>query len=247
MTFVQTLQPDAASGVFSTLLVVDGAPVELAAHLERLRASVRELYARSLPAEAAQAVEQAARGQALARLRLTVEPDGDGPPRLSARAVAIERALVLPGWERALELRTAVVERWRGAHKWADRRLLEQLDAEAAPAGALLVDGTGAALETTRSNLFAVAADGVLRTPPADGSVLPGVNRARVLELARAAGVETREEPISHERLHEARELFTTGSVRGVEHVRALDGVAFDGPGEIAGRLQDELRRRWFG
>ena len=39
-----TRRPDPGAGVFDTLLVQAGEPVALAAHLERLAASVRELY-----------------------------------------------------------------------------------------------------------------------------------------------------------------------------------------------------------
>ena len=86
----------------------------------------------------------------------------------------------------------------------------------------------------------------MLRTPPLAGGVLPGVTRARVVALARAAGIEVREEPLRTERLLVARELFATGSVRGVEPIRSLDGVAVGGPGPVTTRLARELRAQWL-
>jgi len=243
------LQPDPARGVFSTMLVVDGRPVELEPHLAQLRASIRALYAIELPSRAAALVADAAHGVELGRLRLACHVQSDGVPRLEATARAIDGALVLP--DDALDLRSTPVDGWHGAHKWVDRRLLEQLEAVAAPAAALLVERDGRVLETTRANVFALGADGVLRTPPADGSILPGTTRAQAIAIARELGVAVREEPLTREALHAAREVLTTGSIRGVEPVRSLDGVSLgaggnDGRGELAEALADTLRRRWL-
>lgn len=244
----QALAPDPACGVFSTMLVVAGEPVALDAHLARLRASARALYRMELPASAAELVAREARRVELGRVRLAVRTDASGPARLEAVASAIDRALVLP--ERGLDLRSATVEGWHGAHKWVDRRLLDRLDAAAAPDGALLVTPDGRVLETTRANVFALGEDGILRTPPTDGSILPGVVRAAALALAEERGVAVREEPLTRAQLHAAREAFTTGSVRGVEPVRSLDGIpvggrARDGRGELAEAIADALHRRW--
>lgn len=246
-------EPDPAAGVFETLLVARGAPVELDAHLERMGASVGELYGAALPAAARELALERAAGVALGRLRLTLTPGvaGAAAPLLDATVQPVDRTTVLPGWELALDLRTVAAGGWRGAHKWADRRALEALDARAAPEAALLVDGDGSVLETTRANVFAVGEDGVLRTPPLDGRILPGIARARAIELARAAGIELREERLTVRQLHAARELFATGSVRGIEPVRSLDGAAIGEPGTGRGpvttALADELRRAWLG
>ena len=240
-------QPDPAQGIFETLLVVRGAPQELDAHLERLRASLRALYGVALPPAAHELAHERASGLALGRLRLSLTSQGDAMPRVEAVAQPVDRVTVLPGWELALDLRSVAADGWNGGHKWADRRLLERLDADAAPESALLVDRERGVLETTRANVFAVDEDGVLRTPPLEVGVLPGVTRARVVALARAAGVEVREERLSTERLLLARELFATGSVRGVEPIRSLDGVAVGGPGPVTKRLARELRVQWLG
>jgi para-aminobenzoate synthetase/4-amino-4-deoxychorismate lyase len=94
------------------------------------------------------------------------------------------------------------------------------------------VDEDGSVLEASRANVFVVE-NGSVVTPPADGRLLPGVTRARVVELA---GV--REEPIDLDRLHAADEVFLTGSVRGVEPVAGRDGPVTR---LVAGRL----RRHW--
>jgi len=239
------LEPDPSRGVFSTMLVIDGRPVEIDPHLALLRVSVGALYGIELPAAAADLVLEEARDFELARVRLACRAGADGALRLEAAVRAVAREIVLP--DAGLDLRAAPVERWHGAHKWVDRRLLDRLEAAAGPASALLVEPDGCVLETTRANVFALADDGVLRTPPADGSILPGVTRAAAIELARELGAAVREEPLTIAQLRAAREVFATGSIRGVEWVRSLDGapVGEGVRGELAEALGDALRARW--
>ena len=239
-------EPDPARGVFSTMLVVDGRPVELDPHLAQLRASVHALYGIELPAAAAELVLEEAHSFELARVRLACHVAADGAPRLEAVTRAVAREIVLP--DEGLDLRATTVDRWYGAHKWVDRRLLDQLEAAAGPASALLVERDGRVLETTRANVFALGRDGVLRTPPADGSILPGVTRAATIELARELGATVHEQPLTCAQLCAAREVFATGSIRGVESVRSVDGalVGEGARGELADALAEALRGRWL-
>ena len=78
----------------------------------------------------------------------------------------------------------------------------------------VFVDENGDVLEATRANVFVVR-DGVLVTPPADGRLLRGVTRERVLE--RAGAVEDR---VVVDELEAADEVFLTSAVRGVAVVR---------------------------
>jgi para-aminobenzoate synthetase / 4-amino-4-deoxychorismate lyase len=116
------------------------------------------------------------------------------------------------------------------------------------PAGTipLIADEDGAVLEASRANLFAIR-DGALFTPPLDGRILPGITRMRVLEIAAGADIEARETELHRDNLLGADEVFLTGSVRGVERVRALDGVSLPANGEIAANLGTMLRRAWTG
>lgn len=237
--------PEPGSGVFETLLVVGGKPLELERHLARLQASVAVLYGGSLPADVRERLLGAGAGAALARMRVTATPDGEGSVGLEVLAAEIDEAIVFPPWERGVDLVAVRVPGWNGAHKWADRRLVEQAEADTDPARPLLVGEDDALLEGSRGNLFLVR-DGVLLTPPADGRVLPGVTRARVIELAGELGIPVREEPLALERLAEADEALLTGAVRGVEHVRRCEGVREWRAGEVTGRLASQLRQSWF-
>ncbi len=239
-------RPDPARGVFSTALVVEGEIVALDDHLRRLDASARSLYDTPPPEGIAHAARQAAAGQALARLRITLMPEPGGMAT-DIKLASIPREIVLPGWDRAMRLRTVEVAGWTGAHKLADRRLLDDLDARCAPESALLVDADGNVLETARANIFVVDAEGVLCTPPADGRVLPGIARHTTLALARDEGVTVRERAVSLNELAASQELFTTGSVRGVEPVCAVDETTFHAPGPVTLALAALLGARWFG
>jgi para-aminobenzoate synthetase / 4-amino-4-deoxychorismate lyase len=217
--------PDRHHGVFETLLVLDGRLVELDAHMARLRASLETLFGAPVPDGAEDAAADAARGVPLGRLRLTVSPNGGGLTS-DVRIAHVDPAVVFP--QAGVRLAPLLVPGGLGAHKWADRRLLEAAETDGSVA--LLVDADGAVLEASRANMFIVE-DGGLVTPPADGRILPGVTRARVIELLGA-----REEPVSKDRLAAAEEVFLSGSVRGIEPVK---------PGPLTRVAATDLRRHW--
>jgi hypothetical protein len=224
-------------GVFETLLVVDGEPVEMDRHLDRLAHSLNVVYSQKLPTRIAGELRQAAEGISLGRLRLTVAPGKDGP-RHHLLAGGVVPGAVFP--ERGAQLRTHQVKGGHGAHKWVDRRGMEHPDAGP---GHLIRDGDEL-LEAGWANLFAVREE-TLWTPPADGRILAGTARAALLEIAREEGIGTREQTIHAADLYTAEETFLTNSVRGVEPAIALDGAELPGCGPLSRRLADALRRRW--
>ncbi|MGH3099408.1 MAG: aminotransferase class IV, partial [Thermoleophilia bacterium] len=82
--------------------------------------------------------------------------------------------------------------------------------------------------------------DGTIFTPPADGRILPGVTRRRVMELMPVS-----EEAVSLDRLVAADEVFLSGSVRGIEPVRDCQGVGAWPDGRVTMLVAGELRRLW--
>ncbi len=238
--------PDPRAGVFETILIFEDRPIELDAHLERLAASVRALYDQEPPADARDQVLASARGGWLGRLRLTVEPARDGGLRSSIVVAGFDPNNVFPTGPFATALRSYPIGRGWGDHKYADRDLLARAEASAGPgATPLLVLADGEVLEGARANVFTVHG-GVLVTPPLEGAILPGVARAGVVAEAAEIGIPVREERLTLAAVRDADEVFLTGSLRGVEPIRELDGepLAVDGP--LTAALAAALRQRWF-
>jgi para-aminobenzoate synthetase / 4-amino-4-deoxychorismate lyase len=205
-------RPDAAMGVFSTMLVRDGEPVDLAAHLDRLRASAREIYGRDLPADLEGALHDAAATHETARLRVRAGTGNEGITVEPLRAGGDSMPVVLV---------PAVLPGGLGAHKWVDRRLLDGL-ARRLGGVPLLVDLDGQVLEAAHANVWIVEGRDLI-TPPLDGRLLPGTVRARLLEDP-PAGLEPCEEPITLERLAAADEVLLTSAIRGL-HAATLAGA----------------------
>ena len=234
---------DSGWGVFETMLVIAGRPVELDAHIERLSTSVAELYGDTLPAETRALVLEGARELERGKLRLTVTPDHD-PLRLDLTASEVDAGSVFPSADQAAALRSVVVPGGLGEHKWADRRLLDRIAASLAPGELpLLLDEDDSVLEVSRASVFAIR-EGRLATPPTDGRILPSIARQQAIEVAAEEGIETQEERLTLAEL-QASETFLTGSVRGVEPVQAIDGVELPPRGEISQRIAAGLRCRW--
>ena len=233
---LRTLWPRPAAGIFTTLPVTDGVPDGLGDHLDRLAASALEVFGKDLPAELPGLVAERLASGGSGRLRITVRPLG-GPLHCQVE-------LTKPGQEvAAVRLRVTELPRGLGGHKWADRRLLAQRTAGlAADEQALLVDPGGSVLETDRANVFALTG-GILRTPAADGQILPGIMRARVLAAARALGMPVAEGPLPLADLVAADEVLVTNSIRGVLPVIAGAGRA-DGwrPGATTALLAAAVR-----
>lgn len=234
-------RPDPTHGVFETLLVLDGRPVELEAHLDRIATSLEALFGAALPVAADGLVRDRAAPLPLGRMRLTVAPAG-GELACETAAAPVDAAIVFPPWERGAELRGIPFAGGLGRHKWADRSALPEPSEGTVP---LLLDRGDEVLEAGWANVF-VAIDGVLMTPPPDGRILPGIARGAAIEVARAEGIEVREQQLGREALLAADEVFLTGSVRGVEPARSLDGRALPATGELSRRVGDGLLRRWL-
>ncbi len=108
----------------------------------------------------------------------------------------------------------------------------------------LMCDTDGHVAEGATSNVFFVS-EGTLRTPRR-GSLLPGITRETVLELADRADVPIETGRYSVEELRNAEEAFLTNTTWEIRPIERLDGAAIGG-GPVTDRLRsayDELVER---
>lgn len=125
--------------------------------------------------------------------------------------------------------------------------LARQSAKEAGAYEAWLVDERGFVTEGSSTNAFIVAADGTLRTHPADGAILGGVTRSNVLALAGSLGLDVKDQPFTVADALAAREAFLSGTTVTVLPVTRIDGhsVADGRPGAVSQGLRalyQELR-----
>lgn len=253
-------------GVYTTLRLYGGRPLDLPAHLERLRrhASALELPVPPTDAEFAAVIARLAAANGLTtadgRLRITVSRGGDPDNPLPLRDLGRLRPTVLltlapvppafADWARD-GIAACLLEPGSARGNLPHLKTLNGLPAllaqrQAAARGcqeAILVSEDGRLLEGSVSNLF-LAKDGRLSTPAGADGLLAGRTRERVLALAARLGVACERRSLLPADLAGADEAFTASSVREILPVVAVDGAAIgDGrPGPQTRRLQAAYR-----
>jgi branched-chain amino acid aminotransferase len=86
----------------------------------------------------------------------------------------------------------------------------------------IALDAGGYVSEGSGENLFAVV-KGKLVTTPLVSSILPGITRDSVLQLAKKLGIEIQEKALPREMLYLADELFFTGTAAEITPIRSVD------------------------
>jgi len=104
---------------------------------------------------------------------------------------------------------------------------------------AILLDDRGLVCEGTGENLFVVR-EGVILTPPQTASILDGINRKSIIQIARDLGFEVVERDIARAELYLADELFCTGTAAELTPIREVDdhAIGTGRPGEITRAVQ---------
>ncbi len=106
----------------------------------------------------------------------------------------------------------------------------------------IALDDRGMVSEGSGENLFIVNG-GKLITPPLGASILPGITRDSVVQIARDLGIEVVETTIQRAALYLADELFFTGTAAEITPIRSVDRITVgEGKrGPITAKLQDEF------
>jgi branched-chain amino acid aminotransferase len=104
----------------------------------------------------------------------------------------------------------------------------------------IALDDRGYVSEGSGENIFLVA-NGALLTPPLASSILPGITRDTVIQIARELGVPVVEQGMQRAALYLADELFFTGTAAEITPIRSVDRITI-GPGrrgDITKRIQE--------
>ncbi len=253
-------------GIYTTLRLYGGLPLDLAAHHERLVRQTAQLQIGfDLPQEKLRRIigELAARNDladADGRLRISVSRAGspDDPLPLSdlerlpatVTMTLTPVATALARWQ-ADGIPVICLDQAYARGNFPDLKTLNALATltalrRAAAAGcpeALLTGPDGRLLEGAVSNIFLVS-DGALVTPASEGEFLAGRTRERILRIATRQKLPAREAVVRRRELVQADEVFVVSSVREVLPVISVDDVPIaDGvPGPVTRRIQDEYR-----
>jgi branched-chain amino acid aminotransferase len=253
-------------GIFTTLRLYQGYPLDLDAHWNRLQDQSGALDL-PLPTDQqslrATILELAARNgmdQSDGRIRVTISRGGslDDPlPLTGLSAITATLLVTLAPLSRELGrwqtegIPVIMLDESFSRGNVPELKTLNTLPSllaqrRAAAAGcpeAILTGPDGILLEGAASNLFLVSA-GHLLTPAVGAGFLAGLTRSKVLALADQLGLEVREKQLDQRHLEAACEVFVVGSVREVVPVISVDGrVVGDGaPGPITLRIQRGYR-----
>jgi len=103
---------------------------------------------------------------------------------------------------------------------------------------AILLDADGYVSEGSGENIFIVR-KGQLKTTPLT-SILEGITRNSVLQLARERGIPVVEERFTRDAMYVAEEVFLTGTAAEIAPVREIDGrlIGTGNPGPVTMDLQ---------
>jgi branched-chain amino acid aminotransferase len=104
---------------------------------------------------------------------------------------------------------------------------------------AILLDDHGHVCEGTGENLYVVR-DGEIATPGQHNSILDGITRSSIIEIARDLGYEIVARDIARAEMYLADEVFMSGTAAEIVPVREIDDHRIGGgePGEITRLLQ---------
>ena len=127
---------------------------------------------------------------------------------------------------------------------YLNSQLLKLEAVEDGYAEAIALDVNGYVSEGSGENLFLVL-KGELVTTPLHNSILAGITRASVLQLARELGYHVREMVVPRELLYVADEVFFTGTAVEVTPITSVDRITV-GSGEV-GPVTQAIQQAFFG
>ena len=107
----------------------------------------------------------------------------------------------------------------------------------------IALDEAGYVSEGSGENIFVVR-DGRILTPPLGASVLPGITRDTIIQLADALDIPLVETLVPREMLYIADEVFFSGTAAEITPIRSVDKITV-GSGS-RGPITEKLQRAFF-
>jgi branched-chain amino acid aminotransferase len=107
----------------------------------------------------------------------------------------------------------------------------------------IALDVSGYVAEGSGENLFLVF-HGSLYTAPVGNSILPGITRDTVIQLAKEMAIPVIEQLIPREMLYISEEVFFTGTAAEITPIRSVDKITV-GRGEV-GPITKAIQREFF-
>ena len=102
---------------------------------------------------------------------------------------------------------------------------------------AILLTEDGYVADGSGENIFVVK-DCVIYTPDLSASILPGITRDSIVQIAQDLGHTVVTKPLIRTDLYVADELFMTGTAAEVTPIRAVDDVEVGDPGPVTKEIQ---------
>jgi len=107
----------------------------------------------------------------------------------------------------------------------------------------IALDTNGYVSEGSGENVFIVR-NGTLQTAPLGNSVLPGITRDSVMQIARDLGIPMVEQVIPREMLYVADEAFFTGTAAEITAIRSVDKISV-GKG-VVGPITRDVQKEFY-
>jgi branched-subunit amino acid aminotransferase/4-amino-4-deoxychorismate lyase len=243
-------------GLFETMRIYNGVPFLLEEHIERLINSSQQLFFLNMPGE--EQLKQAVLGyikekslqQEALRLSVTYGNEAEGnPPRvfITHRPVPYGPADYETGIAAAVSLYKKNEFSPIVRHKTFNQMeniLSLRLCGEKGVKECIFLNTSGYIAEGSKSNIFFTQA-GTVFNPSIECGLLPGITRAKIIELLNRQNIKVKEGRYTLENLYNCDECFCTNSLMEAIPIIKIDGrLAGTGrPGELT-RLVLSLYRQ---
>jgi len=251
-------------GIYETMRVYNGKVFMIEEHIDRLYRSAKMISLKfdKTMEEIMDAVMKTVQANRLkdAVVRITVSR-GEGPTGLDPALCGEPTFVIMAQPFRAYPsgyyrrgIKVIITETRRNYKNAVDPRIkslnflnnvLAKMEAKKAGATeGIMLNHSGYLTEGTVSNIFFIRKD-TLCTPSIASGILDGITRRLVLDMAREAGIRTRQAGFRKEDLYGADEVFLSNTTMEVMPVATVDDITVPAsPGRITRLLRSKFRDR---